>query len=144
MDNQYLEVREYLLQQGFRIVPQGDYPQEEASYVEAANKDLADARMFVQLLGSSRCKLAGSVRRHVGAQYDQAKASGCPILRWRSRTLLPEKVENPEQAWRLAEPDVLALELEEFKLLIVQRIHAILNLLPLLRNVSQARPMKVN
>ena len=110
VDDQYLEVREYLLQQGFRIVPQGDYPQEEASYVEAANKDLADARMFVQLLGSlPGRKLAGSVRRHVGAQYDQAKASGCPILRWRSRTLLPEKVENPEQAARLAEPDVLAL-----------------------------------
>jgi hypothetical protein len=128
VDDQYLEVREYLLQQGYRVVPQGDYPQAEAAYIEAARADLAETVIFVQLLGSlPGRKLAGSQRRHVGAQHELALASGKPMLRWRSRTLLPESVENPEQAARLKEPDVLALELEEFKAMIMQRIHAILN-----------------
>jgi hypothetical protein len=128
VDDQYQEVRDYLLQQGFRVVPQGDYPQEEARYAEAASKDLTESALFVQLLGSlPGRRLAGAERRHVGIQYELAVKSGRPILRWRSRTLLPEKVENPEQAARLAERDVLALELEEFKAMIVQRIDAILN-----------------
>ena len=128
VDDQYQEVRDYLLQQGFRVVPQGDYPQEEARYAEAASKDLIESALFVQLLGSlPGRRLAGSERRHVGVQYELAAKAGRPILRWRSRTLLPEKVENPEQAARLAEHDVLALELEEFKAMIVRRIDAILN-----------------
>jgi hypothetical protein len=63
----------------------------------------------------------------VGAQHELAIASGRPVFRWRSRTLLLEKVKNPEQAARLAEPDVLALEFEEFKALVIQKIDAILN-----------------
>lgn len=128
VDDQYLEVREYLLQQGFQVVPQGDYPQEEARYAEEASKDLAGSLLFVQLLGSlPGRRLAGSTRRHVGVQHELALAARRPILRWRSRTLPPEKVENPEQAARLAEPDVLALELEEFKSIVLGRAEAILN-----------------
>ncbi|WP_165253281.1 toll/interleukin-1 receptor domain-containing protein [Paludisphaera soli] len=128
VDDQYLEVREYLLQQGLHVVPQGDYPQEESRYIESARRDLDDSLLFVQLLGLlPGRKLAGSKRRHVGAQHELAIESGRQILRWRSRKLAPGKVEDAEQAARLAEPDVLALDLEEFKALVLQRIGAILN-----------------
>ena len=70
------------------------------SYVEAAGKDLARLEDVRQLLGSlPGRKLAGSftpARR--GSVRPGGKASGRQILRWRSRTLPPEKVENPEQA----------------------------------------------
>jgi len=128
VDDQYLELREYLLQQKYRVVPQADYPQEEARFVEEARQDLSESILFVQLLGSlAGKKLLGSSRRHVAAQHDLAVEARLPGLRWRSRALVIDRVENEEQAKRLVEPDVLALDLEEFKVLVVQKIEAILN-----------------
>ncbi len=129
VDDQRLALGEYLLQQDFRIVPQGEYSQKEANFEADVSKDLAESKIFVQLLGSHPGKLLlpNKGKRQVGEQHRLALAAGLPTLRWRKRELTPEKVGDPEQANRLAEPDVLALELEEFKAMIVQKVEAILN-----------------
>jgi TIR domain len=127
LDEQHQGVRGYLLQQRFRVVPDGDYPKDEAGYRAAAKKDITDSALFVQLLGSlPGRKLAGSQQGYVAVQRKCAEDAKRQILSWRGKDLNVEAIAqtHAEHAKLLA--DSLTMGLEEFKAHIVNRLEIIL------------------
>jgi hypothetical protein len=131
LDDEHQGVRGYLLQQGFRVVPDGDYPKDEAGFRTAAEKDLRNSALFVQLLGRlPGRKLAGSQQGYVAVQRKCAEEAKFPILSWRSKDLNVDAIAqtHPEHAKWLAVS--LTMGLEEFKAHITHQLEIILKPTP--------------
>ncbi len=125
--DEHLEVRDYLVQQGFAVVPEGDYPRDEPGCLAQVRADLARSVLAVQLLsGLPGRKLEGSVRYLVALQRDCALERGLPILGWRSPGLDLDEVGHSDQAALLNAPHVLKLGLEEFKAIVLKRLEQLL------------------
>ena len=132
LDDEHQGVRGYLLQQGFRVVPDGDYPKDEAGFRAAAEKDIRDSALFVQLLGSlPGRKFAGSQQGYVAVQRKCAEETKRPILSWRSQDLNVDAIAqtHPEHAKWLA--GSLTMGLEEFKAHATHQLEIILKPPPL-------------
>jgi hypothetical protein len=127
VSKEYLEVREFLIQQRFDVVPRGEYPRDEAGFLASARDDLKSSALFVQVLGGlAGSTVTGTGRSHVVVQHACAGEAGKPILRWRRPDLDLDEVAPPEHAAQLASADVLAVELWEFKDLVLKRLEEIL------------------
>ncbi len=111
------EVRRYLAQLGFEVLPAHDYPRGEARAFETAvAADLARSRLFVQLLsGVVGRKPAIAPKGFPVRQYELACAAGVPILQWRTREATPDTVEDADQQAILRLDTVRACGIEEFK-----------------------------
>ena|SRR5271157_164105 len=117
------EVRRHLTQAGVRILPETDYPRDEASFRRAAACDLARSTLFVQLLSRVAGKQpAGSKLGYVALQYECAAAAKTPILQWRSRDLDPSSSSSESHRRLLAGVSVVASDLAEFIRLVVRRV----------------------
>jgi hypothetical protein len=122
LEDPYDEVKRYLTQQGYRVLPERVYPPEPAAFEEAVRGDLSASRLFVQLLSElPGKKLEGSDKRRVAVQYECAVALKKPVLHWRRGGIDASKVANPAHRALLTGPEVMEVELEEFKAAIVQR-----------------------
>jgi hypothetical protein len=133
VDDPYLELRGYLTQAGFRVVPQGDYPRDEPAFRNAALADLKESVLFVQLLGSlPGRRLEKSAQGYVDVQHKCAlkESPRGGLLRWRSPDLKPDQVLDAAHRDRLNEADVLAMPLLGFKELIMQRLANVLKPTP--------------
>ena len=120
------EVKRYLVQAGYGVLPQSLYPSEPAGFEAAARADLERSDLFVQLLsGVAGRKLDGSERRRVAAQHEMV-VERMPVLQWRSRDLDVGKATNPAHRALLDGPDVMAVDIAEFKGAIARRVAAIL------------------
>jgi hypothetical protein len=115
------QVVAYLNQFGAKILPEGDYKQGGPEFAEAFKNDLAQAGMFVQLLGPYRSNRPpdlleeGSTepKSYAQFQYDTAKASGKPVLQWRRPDINPATITHWDK--RLLDgPEVLVMGLQEF------------------------------
>jgi hypothetical protein len=129
LDESREQVRRYLIQAGFDVLPPSFYPNDEAGFRAAAEADLTKSKLFVQLLGELPGKaLDGSPLRRVAVLAQLAKDRRLDRLMWRSRKLSVEQVAsgNPDHGKLLGGPDVLALDLEEFKSLVVKRLEVLL------------------
>lgn len=111
----------YLHQFGARILPEGDYKQGGPEFAEAFKADLAQAGLFVQLLGPYRSNRppdllgdgSNEPRSYAQFQYDTAKASGKPVLQWRRPDIDTATITHWDR--RLLDgPEVLAMGLQEF------------------------------
>jgi hypothetical protein len=111
------EVRRYLAQLGFEVLPAAEYPRADAgAYAAAANADLARSRLFVQLLsGVVGRKPAAAPKGFPARQHELACAAKLPILQWRARELDVETVEDADQRALLLGQTVRACGIEEFK-----------------------------
>lgn len=117
------EVRRHLTQAGVRILPETDYPRDEASFRRAAACDLARSTLFVQLLSRvAGKKPADSKLGYVALQYECAAAAKTPILQWRSRDLDPSSSSSESHRRLLAGVSVVASDLAEFIRLVVRRV----------------------
>ncbi|HEU4559174.1 MAG TPA: toll/interleukin-1 receptor domain-containing protein [Longimicrobium sp.] len=132
LDAQRDEVRRYLAQAGFRVVPEGWYPHDDPErYAAAATGDMAHARLFVQLLGPVPGRRPPAVPEGFAAlQCRLAEAAKLPVVQWRPRELDPSTVTEPHLRALLERPTVQATGLEEFKR----------NVAELLRKPSPAPP----
>ena len=115
------QVVAYLNQFGAKILPEADYKQGGPEFAEAFKADLAQAGLFVQLLGPYRSNrppdllAEGSTepRSYAQFQYDTAKATGKPVLQWRRPDINPATITHWDK--RLLDgPEVLVMGLQEF------------------------------
>ena len=115
------QVVTYLNQFGAKILPEADYKQGGPEFAEAFKADLAQAGLFVQLLGPYRSNRppdllgegSSDPKSYAQFQYDTAKASGKPVLQWRRPDINPATITHWDK--RLLDgPEVLVMGLQEF------------------------------
>lgn len=111
------EVRRYLVQLGFEVLPAVEYPRADArAYEQAAHADLARSRLFVQLLSGVVGRKPGAAPKGFPArQHELARAAQIPVLQWRARELALDAVEDTDQRELLQGESVRACGIEEFK-----------------------------
>jgi TIR domain len=121
------EVRRHLTQADIRVLPETDYPRDEASFRRAVASDLARSTLFVQLLSRvAGKKPAGSEIGYVALQHACAAAAKVPILQWRSRDV--DLMSSSSSSWSLSHlqlltgESVVASDLGEFIRLAVRRV----------------------
>jgi hypothetical protein len=114
------QVREYLEQYQFNVLPKRDYPDSAPEFAAAFDADLAQANVFVQLLSEVRSVLdmkdsggSGAARSRSQYQYEAAKRNSKTILQWRGPEVDPSTVTHYDQPL-LVGPQVLAMGLQEF------------------------------
>lgn len=117
------EVRRYLEQQGFQVLPEAYYPRDPAAFQQRLDRDLDQCDAFVQLLGRRPWRRTEDLPRgYVGLQLERAQASRKPILQWRSPGTKPESVPDPEYREFLNGSRVREEGIEVFKSAIVEEI----------------------
>jgi len=122
LDARLLELRRYLLQREITILPLSWYPREPARYREAARADLAQSRLFVQLLSEHAGKKSPDLPAgYIGLQHELAVAQGLAILQWRSPTLDVQAVDDLSHRALLEGATVLRVGFEEFKQSVIER-----------------------
>jgi hypothetical protein len=112
------QVREYLEQYQYNVLPKQDYPEAAEAFAEAFRADLAQAEIFVQLLSEVRSPLDMKKDNAEQAsrgqfQYDEAVRKGVTCLQWRGPDVDPNVVTHHDKTL-LAGPLVLAMGLQEF------------------------------
>ncbi len=111
-------VKSHLEQTGLCALPRTTYPTAPAAYAEAIDRDLKECLVFVQMLGRF-----GTGRETL--QHERAVAANKEVLRWRSRDLRLDTVPEVEQRRLLEGADVKALDFEELKRTIVERMRVL-------------------
>ncbi|HEX5869125.1 MAG TPA: toll/interleukin-1 receptor domain-containing protein, partial [Longimicrobium sp.] len=101
-------IRRYLNQAGFRVVPEGWYPRDDPErYAAAAARDMAEARLFVQLLGPVPGRRPPTLPEGYAAlQCRLAEAARLEVVQWRPRDLDPGTVADPHLRTLLERPTV--------------------------------------
>lgn len=119
------QVRRYVEQYDVAVVPSHVYPQGGAEFGGAVEADLADADMFVQLLGPAHAKRPPDVPQgYDRLQLERAIARDMPILQWTPPDIDPTAVKDQQHAALLAGEHVMRTGLESFKADIVKRLQA--------------------
>jgi hypothetical protein len=124
------DVRRYLDQAGYEVLPRSLYPNDPQGFASAVRSDLGESSLFVQLLSPvPGRKLEGTSQRRVAMQHDLAQEcqtpSGekLPILQWRVRGLNTDReVADATHRKLLEGPKVLATDIEEFKAEVRRRL----------------------
>jgi hypothetical protein len=116
-------VQRYLEQAGLRVLPETLYARTPATaFQQALDNDLTQSTLFVQLLSGVPGKKPPDLPQgYVRLQWERARASGLPILQWRSPELDHIIIQDADHRALLEGETVLATRLEELKLTIVQR-----------------------
>jgi hypothetical protein len=121
LDTRREDVKRYLSQAGFDVLPQVYYPRDDPdSFTRAMRRDLARCKVFVQLLSIySGRKSPNAPDGYPVLQYQLAQSAQLPILQWRDRNLDGMEVENASQNILLQLQTVRACGIEDFKEAIV-------------------------
>ncbi len=118
-----VSVLRYLEQAGIRVLPQKLYSRIPEKHQASLDADLAEAVLFVQLLGPYPwSRMEELPDGYEGLQLARAAAAGKPALRWRSRELNLAAVSDPLHREQLDAANVVAMDLEEFKRMLVEEI----------------------
>ncbi len=113
------EVKRYLEQAGFRVVPDIlDFCEPEA-FQQEVDKILRDCKIFVQLLSDLPGRKHLEWSSYIALQYKCALKAHKPILQWRSPLLNLDDIPD-EEHWNLLDGSI-AVSLEEFKEKVVER-----------------------
>jgi hypothetical protein len=123
LDFERSNVKRYLDQAGFYVLPETSYSQESSNFRQAVERDLAKSSLFVQLLSGVPGKKPPDLPQgYVKLQLDLAKEVQKPILQWRSHSLDISTIED-EDHLRLVEGDTVRAEgIEDFKREIKKRL----------------------
>jgi len=116
--DQRQRVQSHLEQAGLRVVPTTYFSADASTVAAQIDEQLVDCRLFVQMFGRFRSP-------YDAVQFERATAAGLPVFRWRGRDLDLETVPDPEHRAQLSGPDVEAMDFEEFKQSIVERVRVI-------------------
>jgi len=107
----------YIEKLGYRILPAKVYPRGAREFAEMLDPDLAQAKLFVQLLGQLGTRRTDDFPEgYEGLQFNHAQAAGLPTLRAYERDTVDFKtIKNESYRDFLQASDVMAQDLEEFK-----------------------------
>ena len=129
---QRIEVKKYLEQQGIIVLPDKLYNFDDAgSLHNAIDSDLKKSLLFVQLLSEF------SPERPIGMttpvlQFERSKAfTHLPVLQWMDHNLKNKidtmKIDDKDHLKLLNSPDVVVTDLGDFKQIVIQKLHTILD-----------------
>jgi hypothetical protein len=117
------DVRRYLEQAGLRVLPTKRYSRDIEEYRKAAEADMRQALLFVQLLSESPGRrFSRSEWTFVTLQYELARMLELPVLQWRSRDLNTTHVADNQHRGLLESPTVIACDLTEFEATVMRRV----------------------
>ena len=117
------QLRCYLTQNGYRVLPTQFYSRAPASFQEELDCDLRQAILFVQLLGPYPSpRTANLPLGYEGLQSTRAEAAELPVLQWRSPSLETTSVRDGQHRDMVFADSVLATDLEEFKRIVGDRL----------------------
>ncbi len=106
----------YLKDANHRVLPERYYKRDPEEFEESARADLKKANLFVQLLGPFGSTTTDELPNGFeGLQWDLASACEVPCLRWRRGDMDLERIRNSDYRRFIQQPDVMAMDLEEFK-----------------------------
>jgi hypothetical protein len=123
LDDELDQLRSFLLQHGdeVTVLPSSGYPQGGDAFKSAFRSDLAQAELFVQLLGKRAGRMPPDLPEgYTHFQSESAKSSTATILQWRHPDLDPESVLDSDYKSMLQAETVIASGLESFKLQILK------------------------
>lgn len=115
------EVKQYLDQAGFRVLPEILYFSESEVFQQTVDNILEDCKIFVQLLSHLPGRKPPGRPSYNYLQYECARRAGKPILQWRDPSLKPAAITDEEHRDLLERETVIAVNLEKFKQEIVER-----------------------
>jgi hypothetical protein len=117
LDDERDALATYIEKLGYRVLPAKVYPRGGQEFAELLDQDLAQAKLFVQLLGPFGTRRTEDVPDgYEGLQLGRAKAANIPSLRSYQRDTVEIKtIKNESHREFLGASDVMALDLEEFK-----------------------------
>ena len=117
-------LRTYIEKLGYRILPSKFYRRGAQEFQEMLDKDLAESRLFIQLLGQfGTLRTEDLPEGYEGLQLIRAKAANIPMLRSYGRDAVDlDQVTNDLHRSFLEASDVMALDLEEFKVEISNKL----------------------
>lgn len=124
LDSRREEVRDYLKQANFGVLPETwqRYDDIEA-FNQAIDRDLMQCAIFAQLLsGVAGKKPFGQSHGYPRLQYDRAIKCGKPILQWRDPSLEISKLIDKDQRDLLEGATVQAQGIEEFKRAVIEAV----------------------
>lgn len=124
LDDAHDALATYVEKLGYRVLPTKRYRRGAQEYQEMLDQDLAQAQLFVQLLGKiGTSRTEDFPEGYEGLQFSRAKAANIPILRAYERdTLDVNSITNEAHRQFLEASDVMALDLEEFKVAIKEKL----------------------
>ncbi|MGE0083547.1 MAG: toll/interleukin-1 receptor domain-containing protein [Desulfococcaceae bacterium] len=109
------EVRRYLEQDGYKVVPETPlYHPDANQYAESVRNALNPCIGFVQLLSLLTCRMHPAQPCYAKIQQECAAESGIPLLLWR-KPGIDLKDADADHRKLLEGPSVLAVHMEEFK-----------------------------
>ena len=109
------EMKRYLVQSGFPVVPDTCLPRAPEIFAEAARCDLRRSRLFVQLLSDEPENYPDLPDGYAPLQIALAEELKVPMMQWRSPDLDLSTVGDPRQIKLLNSVTVRAEGIEEFK-----------------------------
>lgn len=117
------EVRRYLEQHAFRVLPEHYYSNDPEPFRQEMSKDLEGCVLFVQLLGQWPGKRPpGAEKGFAHLQHQLAVEKGLPILQWHDPKLDLDEEIDPDQRELLELATVMAAPMEELKARVVEEI----------------------
>jgi hypothetical protein len=109
---------------GYRVLPAKLYPRGAKEFRARLERDLAKSTLFVQLLGQFGTRRTEEFPEgYEGLQLECAKAANVPMLRAYQRDTVDfDRIKKEERREFLRSRDVMALDLEEFKMAIYEKL----------------------
>ncbi len=107
---QHRAVKQFLMQERerLRVLPETLYPVDPAGFRAAARRDIATAKVFVQLLGEAPGRWSSDLPRGInGLQDELAVECKIPVLRWRTEVNMQDVEDKDHRSLlesALAEP----------------------------------------
>jgi hypothetical protein len=123
LDEDRSQVRRYLEQFGFLILPAGDLPGGGDAFRAAAEIDIRQADLYVHLLGARAGRYPADLPDGYGAtQLNAARAANKPVILWRHPELDLSAITDTRQRALLTDANVVACGLESFKAEVRRRL----------------------
>jgi hypothetical protein len=115
----------YIEKLGYRVLPAKLYPRGAQEFQTMLDQDLAKAKLFIQLLGPFCTRRTEDFPEgYEGLELGRAKIANVPILRAYERDTVDfEKIKNEAHRSILEASDVMALDIEEFKVAIKEKLN---------------------
>jgi hypothetical protein len=115
-------VASYLASARLNVLPAKAYSGDPGKFLPALEADLAQANVFVQILGAIYADRTEELPEGEEiAQFQRAQKSGKVILQWRDKSVDLDAIEDPAHKKLVGGPDVVCNDLTEFAKLVAER-----------------------
>jgi len=119
------QLRRYLEQFGFLVLPAGDLPGGGEAFRAEIERDIKQADLYVHLLGPRAGRFPADLEDGYGAtQVKVAREAGKQLLLWRHPELDLDTVTDPRQRALLTDEAVVVCGLESFKAAVRSKLEA--------------------